>query len=143
MSFNDIHIPHTTYPSDPRPLLKLALSRFFGKPSGFVEMVVAHVPSPVEGADLKVTSTYSGMMSGGVAGAMRYACVCVCMCVCVCVYVCVCVCVCVCGGGYEVCHMSYVICYMSFNVICYMLYVICLLMLYVICYMSFNAILLY
>mmetsp|Transcript_13614 Transcript_13614/g.30033 ORF Transcript_13614/g.30033 Transcript_13614/m.30033 type:complete len:970 (+) Transcript_13614:155-3064(+) len=56
---------------DPRPLLKLALSRFFGKPAGFVEMVQLHVPSPVEGADLKVTTTYTGLMSGEVAQSMR------------------------------------------------------------------------
>jgi len=34
---------------DPRPLLRLTLSRFFGRPRGFVEMIVKHVPSPVEG----------------------------------------------------------------------------------------------
>lgn len=34
---------------DPRPLLKLTLRRFFGKPKGFVDMIVKHVPSPIEG----------------------------------------------------------------------------------------------
>lgn len=34
---------------DPRPLLKLTLQRFFGKPKGFVDMIVKHVPSPIEG----------------------------------------------------------------------------------------------
>ena len=39
---------------DPRPLLKLILSRFFGRPKGFVSMLVKHIPSPVDGAALKV-----------------------------------------------------------------------------------------
>ena len=57
--------------SDPRPLLKLALSRFFGKPRGFVDMVVKHVPSPVEGAAMKVSSTYTGYMTSSIAESMR------------------------------------------------------------------------
>lgn len=42
MKSKEIHL-------DPRPLLRLTLSRFFGRPRGFVEMVVKHVPSPIEG----------------------------------------------------------------------------------------------
>lgn len=56
---------------DPRPLLKLSLSRFFGKPSGFVEMIVTHVPSPVAGADLKVTSAYTGYLTSPLVQSMR------------------------------------------------------------------------
>ena len=56
---------------DPRPLLKLALSRFFGKPAGFVDMVVRCVPSPVDGNDLKVTTTYTGYLTSPLAKGMR------------------------------------------------------------------------
>ena len=56
---------------DPRPLLKLALSRFFGKPAGFVEMVVTHVPSPIDGADLKISTTYTGYLTSPLAQSMR------------------------------------------------------------------------
>jgi len=56
---------------DPRPLLKLALSRFFGKPAGFVEMVVQHVPSPIESAELKVTTGYTGYLTSPLAQNMR------------------------------------------------------------------------
>jgi 116 kDa U5 small nuclear ribonucleoprotein component len=56
---------------DARPLLRLALSRFFGKPCGFVDMLVQHVPSPVDGAELKVVSTYTGYLTSPVAAAMR------------------------------------------------------------------------
>ena len=33
---------------DTKPLLKLAMSKYFGDPKGFVSMVVSKVPSPVE-----------------------------------------------------------------------------------------------
>mmetsp|Transcript_54008 Transcript_54008/g.106623 ORF Transcript_54008/g.106623 Transcript_54008/m.106623 type:complete len:978 (+) Transcript_54008:101-3034(+) len=56
---------------DPRPLMQLALSRFFGKPNGFVEMVVQCVPSPVEGADLKVSTAYTGYLTSPLAQSMR------------------------------------------------------------------------
>lgn len=38
---------------DPKPLLKLIVGRFFGDASGFVDMVVKHVPSPVQAAKAK------------------------------------------------------------------------------------------
>jgi U5 small nuclear ribonucleoprotein component len=56
---------------DPRPLLRLALSRFFGKPSGFVNMVVQCVPSPADSADLKVSNTYTGYLTSPLAQSMR------------------------------------------------------------------------
>mmetsp|Transcript_12364 Transcript_12364/g.20711 ORF Transcript_12364/g.20711 Transcript_12364/m.20711 type:complete len:1009 (-) Transcript_12364:109-3135(-) len=55
---------------DPRPLLKLALSRFFGKPTGFVDMIVACIPSPVESAQMKVSTTYTGYMTSSLAKGM-------------------------------------------------------------------------
>jgi len=49
---------------DPKPLLKLVLSRFFGNSyAALVDAVVKHLPSPVSGAKDKVESTYSGSLS--------------------------------------------------------------------------------
>jgi len=42
------------YKMDVRPLLKAVLDQFFGLATGLVDMVVEHVPSPVEGAPSKV-----------------------------------------------------------------------------------------
>lgn len=56
---------------DPKPLLKLTLSRFFGYPRGFVEMVTKHVPSPIDGAEKKVTFCYTGYQTSDTAKAMR------------------------------------------------------------------------
>ncbi|XP_061717548.1 116 kDa U5 small nuclear ribonucleoprotein component-like [Cydia pomonella] len=43
-----------------RPLLRLVCSRLFGDFRGFVEMVVRHVPSPLDAAPRKVAHTYRG-----------------------------------------------------------------------------------
>lgn len=46
---------------NPRPLLKLVLAQFVGNATtGFVDMVVRHVPSPLETAKAKVEGLYSG-----------------------------------------------------------------------------------
>lgn len=39
---------------DTKPLLKLILGQFFGDATGFVDMCVQHIPSPVEAAPSKV-----------------------------------------------------------------------------------------
>jgi len=56
---------------DPKPLLRLCLSRFFGYPRGFVEMVTKYVPSPVESAATKVALYYTGYQTSAAAVAMR------------------------------------------------------------------------
>ncbi|CAN0510077.1 unnamed protein product, partial [Discosporangium mesarthrocarpum] len=40
---------------NPKPLLKLVLSRFLGDSGGFVDMVSRHVPSPVANAPDKAS----------------------------------------------------------------------------------------
>lgn len=42
------------YKMDVRPLLHLVLSQFFGPATGLVDMLVEHVPGPVEAAEKKV-----------------------------------------------------------------------------------------
>ncbi|RLN92660.1 hypothetical protein BBJ28_00015773, partial [Nothophytophthora sp. Chile5] len=49
---------------NPRPLLKLVLGKFFGNSAtGFVDLVVRHVPSPLETAKTKLESVYTGSPS--------------------------------------------------------------------------------
>uniref|UniRef100_A0AAV1VBX4 Tr-type G domain-containing protein n=1 Tax=Peronospora matthiolae TaxID=2874970 RepID=A0AAV1VBX4_9STRA len=49
---------------NPRPLLKLVLGSFFGNVTcGFVDMVVAHVPSPLATAKTKLANVYTGNQS--------------------------------------------------------------------------------
>ncbi|KAG6613343.1 U5 small nuclear ribonucleoprotein component [Phytophthora cinnamomi] len=49
---------------NPRPLLKLVLGKFFGNvTTGFMDMVVNHVPSPLVTAKTKLESIYTGNQS--------------------------------------------------------------------------------
>uniref|UniRef100_A0A7S4BS45 Tr-type G domain-containing protein n=2 Tax=Chrysotila carterae TaxID=13221 RepID=A0A7S4BS45_CHRCT len=49
---------------DPKPLLKLVISRFFGESyAGLVDACVAHLPSPLAGAKTKIENSYSGALS--------------------------------------------------------------------------------
>lgn len=50
------------YKMDVRPLLRLVMNHFFGPSTGFVDMVVEHVPNPQEGAKAKIESTYTGAL---------------------------------------------------------------------------------
>eukprot|EP01038_Epipyxis_sp_PR26KG_P009217 gene9217-12428_t len=65
-----IRLKNREFHLDPRPLLKLSLSRFFGLPKGFVSMVVKHFPSPIDGANRKVYTTYTGPQSSSLAKSM-------------------------------------------------------------------------
>lgn len=56
---------------DPKPLLKLVFRQFLGNINGFVDMVVAHVPSAAEGAAKKVEMHYTGDLDSAVANSMR------------------------------------------------------------------------
>lgn len=55
-----VHLKTKEIHMDPKPLLRLALSKFFANPGGFVGMVVKHFPSPIDGAEKKVTNNYAG-----------------------------------------------------------------------------------
>ena len=59
------------YKTDAKVLLKLVCEKFFGPSNGFVDMVVEHIPSPVEAAELKLGRYYTGPMDTGVARAMH------------------------------------------------------------------------
>lgn len=47
-----------------RPLLRLIMSRFCGDFSGFVDMCVEHVPSPLDNAKAKIDHVYTGPQEG-------------------------------------------------------------------------------
>ena len=49
-----INLKPVMYKMDVRPLLKAVLDQFFGPSVGLVDMIVEHIPSPVEGAATKV-----------------------------------------------------------------------------------------
>jgi U5 small nuclear ribonucleoprotein component len=50
-----IQLKPVMYKMDVRPLLKVVLDQFFGPATGLVDIIVDHVPSPLEGAAAKVS----------------------------------------------------------------------------------------
>lgn len=66
-----IYLRSEDFDKDVKPLLKLVCKSFFGDARGFVDMVVRHIPSPLEGAEVKVKSTYAGSMESARSVAMR------------------------------------------------------------------------
>ena len=49
-----IQLKPVLYKMDVRPLLKAVLDQFFGPSTGLVDVVVEHIPSPIDGAAKKV-----------------------------------------------------------------------------------------
>ena len=54
-----------------KDLLKLVCEQFFGGPEGLVDMVVEHVPSPLEGARKKLDKYYTGPLDTQTASAIE------------------------------------------------------------------------
>ncbi|PGH18508.1 hypothetical protein AJ80_04478 [Polytolypa hystricis UAMH7299] len=65
-----IHLKPSQLKSDAKALLKLACEQFFGPVDGFVDMVIQHIPSPVEAAPKKLEKYYTGPLDTKVAAAM-------------------------------------------------------------------------
>eukprot|EP00300_Choanocystis_sp_HF-7_P023742 c2471_g1_i1.p1 GENE.c2471_g1_i1~~c2471_g1_i1.p1 ORF type:complete len:1004 (-),score=197.96 c2471_g1_i1:134-3118(-) len=55
---------------DPLPLLAVVCSRVFGDARALVDMLVAHVPSPIAGARAKIESAYLGPLNTSVGEAL-------------------------------------------------------------------------
>ncbi|XP_057292851.1 116 kDa U5 small nuclear ribonucleoprotein component-like [Hydractinia symbiolongicarpus] len=53
-----------------RPLLRLVCKRFFGEFTGFVDMCVQHVPSPLSAASSKIRHCYTGPYDSEIAESM-------------------------------------------------------------------------
>ncbi|MBE3110712.1 MAG: GTP-binding protein, partial [Acidobacteria bacterium] len=58
------------YKSDAKDLLKLACEQFFGSSTGFVDMVVKHVPSPFESAERYLQKYYTGPWDSKIVDSM-------------------------------------------------------------------------
>ena len=52
---------------DPKPLLSVILSRFFGESKGFVNMIHEHIPSPKQGNKIKIEKNYCGNLTSKLA----------------------------------------------------------------------------
>jgi 116 kDa U5 small nuclear ribonucleoprotein component len=65
-----ISLKPSQYKTDAKVLLKLVCEQFFGPANGFVDMIVEHIPSPVEGAAKKLERYYTGPLDTKVAAAM-------------------------------------------------------------------------
>lgn len=59
----NITLKPVMYKMDVRPLLKVVLDQFFGVSTGLVDMIVDHIPSPVEGAEAKVRTCDNGHLT--------------------------------------------------------------------------------
>lgn len=59
------------YKTDAKVLLRLVCERFFGPSSGFVDMLVEHVPSPVAAAETKLHRYYTGPLDTKMAKSMK------------------------------------------------------------------------
>lgn len=56
---------------DPRPLLRLVLSKLFNNSAGLVDALVRHIPSPVDSAPSRVESIYTGDLTTEIAAGMQ------------------------------------------------------------------------
>ena len=66
-----IFLKPSQYKVDAKDLLRLVCAQFFGGPEGFVDMVVEHIPSPIDGASLKLDRYYTGPKDSKVAASIE------------------------------------------------------------------------
>ncbi|KAJ3769456.1 P-loop containing nucleoside triphosphate hydrolase protein [Lentinula raphanica] len=66
-----IKLKPVMYKMDVRPLLKAVLDQFFGPSTGLVDVIVDHIPNPIDGAIDKVQGTYSGPQTSELATSMQ------------------------------------------------------------------------
>lgn len=66
-----IQLKPSQYKSDAKVLLKLVCEQFFGPSTGFVDMIVRHVPSPVDGAERLLEKYYTGPLDTKIAESMK------------------------------------------------------------------------
>ncbi|KAG9232424.1 116 kda u5 small nuclear ribonucleoprotein-like protein component [Amylocarpus encephaloides] len=66
-----ISLKPSQYKTDAIVLLKLVCEQFFGTSSGFVDMIVEHIPSPVEFAENRLERYYTGPLDTSVAKSMK------------------------------------------------------------------------
>jgi U5 small nuclear ribonucleoprotein component len=66
-----IELKPSQYKADAKVLLKLVCEQFFGPSTGFVDMIVKHIPSPVETAERLLERYYTGPLDTKVATSMK------------------------------------------------------------------------
>ncbi|TVY92081.1 116 kDa U5 small nuclear ribonucleoprotein component [Lachnellula willkommii] len=66
-----ITLKPSQFKTDAKVLLKLVCEQFFGPSNGFVDMVVEHIPSPVDSAKAKLERYYTGPLDTSVAKAIE------------------------------------------------------------------------
>ncbi|OCL11024.1 P-loop containing nucleoside triphosphate hydrolase protein [Glonium stellatum] len=66
-----IHLKPSQYKTDAKELLRLVCEQFFGPANGFVDMIVQHIPSPLEGAKRMLDRYYTGPLDSKTAAAME------------------------------------------------------------------------
>ncbi|KAI1761814.1 P-loop containing nucleoside triphosphate hydrolase protein [Hypoxylon sp. FL1150] len=66
-----ITLKPSQYKADAKVLLKLVCEQFFGPSTGFVDMVVKNVPSPLDAAEHKLEQYYTGPLDTKVAESMK------------------------------------------------------------------------
>lgn len=66
-----IELKPSQYKADAKVILKLVCEQFFGPPTGFVDMIVRHVPSPAEAAETLLERYYTGPLDSKVAASMK------------------------------------------------------------------------
>ncbi|OTA86450.1 hypothetical protein M434DRAFT_399894 [Hypoxylon sp. CO27-5] len=66
-----IMLKPSQYKTDAKVLLKLVCEQFFGPSTGFVDMVVKNIPSPLEAAEHKLEQYYTGPLDTKVAESMK------------------------------------------------------------------------
>jgi 116 kDa U5 small nuclear ribonucleoprotein component len=66
-----ISLKPSQYKQDAKVILKLVCEQFFGPSTGFVDMVVQHIPSPVEAAQRLLERYYTGPLDTKVAESMK------------------------------------------------------------------------
>ncbi|KAI1185438.1 P-loop containing nucleoside triphosphate hydrolase protein [Nemania serpens] len=66
-----IELKPSQYRMDAKVLLQLVCEQFFGPSTGFVDMMVKHIPSPVEAAETKLQQHYTGSLDTKVAESMK------------------------------------------------------------------------
>ncbi|KAF5658964.1 elongation factor 2 [Fusarium heterosporum] len=66
-----IELKPSQYKADAKVLLKLVCEQFFGPSTGFVDMIVKHIPSPIETAERLLERYYTGPLDTKVAASMK------------------------------------------------------------------------
>ena len=65
-----IYLKPSDFKKDAKDLLNLVCAQFFGGSQGFVDMIVQNVPTPIEGAKVKLDRYYTGPLDSKVAASI-------------------------------------------------------------------------